>query len=156
MTSAELAADFSALARRISADPAPLVGEWTLARTVSDRHSGERGSARGGLRISKGGDGEFGWRESGHIGWAGQPARPFTRELRLVRGADGWWMRFVDGGLFHPWRIGSEVEHPCRDDIYRGRVRISAARLGEVVGLEISWLIVGPAKDQCLRTELRR
>ncbi len=59
-------------------------------------------------------------------------------------------MTFADGRLFHPWRPDEQVEHPCGDDLYVGRVEVVGPRM------RTTWRVTGPAKDQLLQTRLVR
>lgn len=132
---------------------------WSLRRRVRDRASGLVGTVRGRLLIEHVGADELTWAESGLFSWtlpgagssAGRQA-PVTRTLRLARDDGQWWMRFADGSPFHPWRPGEPVEHPCRADLYTGRIDIAPD--GE--SMRTLWDVAGPAKDQRLITVLTR
>ena len=89
------------------------------------------------------------WRESGTLHWAGDEL-PVTRELVLVEAPPGWQVCFADGRLFHPWRPGEIVEHPCNADVYRGLVDVGPDRL------RVLWDVTGPAKQQRLFTRCHR
>jgi hypothetical protein len=129
-------------------DPRSLVGEWRLARRVVDRRAHLFGTVQGTLSLVD--DGALiRWREHGTLRWNGADL-PVTRELLLVEEADGWQVRFADGRLFHPWRPGEVVEHPCNADRYRGLVDVGRDRL------RVLWDVLGPAKDQRLFTRCRR
>jgi hypothetical protein len=89
------------------------------------------------------------WREEGVLVWNGTTV-PVSRVLRLTEDESGWQVRFEDGRPFHPWRPGTVVEHPCRDDLYRGLIDASPARL------RILWDVTGPSKDQRILTRCAR
>jgi hypothetical protein len=130
-------------------EPADLVAVWSLDRQLLDARNGASGSVVGTLEIAPDGP-EFTWFERGSFKWGGV-ARPATRSLRLVRIDGAWWCTFADGGLFHPWRPGSAVEHPCRADLYRGRIDIEPPD-----EMRMSWAVTGPDKDHRYDTVFRR
>jgi hypothetical protein len=131
-------------------DPDELIGRWSLTRRLHDRTTDQRGRVHGTLELSLGRDG-VSWWEQGTLHWAGV-TRPVSRRLHLEPGPDGWLVRFSDGRVFHPWRPGEPVEHPCRADLYRGIVVVSPDRQE----LRTLWDVTGPAKDQRLLTRCRR
>jgi hypothetical protein len=135
-------------ARTAGAQPPELLGRWRLQRRVADRRLGLSGRVVGELRLECDGS-EIIWRESGLLSWNGAQV-PVSRLLRLARDEDGWLVRFADGRPFHRWRPGQVVEHPCRDDVYRGVVDASPSRL------RILWDVTGPAKDQRILTRCVR
>jgi len=128
-------------------DPPALLGRWRLERTMLDRSTGQRGAATGTLSLTPGGDG-IAWAERGTLDWQGC-TYAFTRDYRLVRDADGWWMRFADGRPFHPWTPGEWVTHPCGADRYRGLVTSDGDTW------TIQWDVRGPAKSQLIVTALQ-
>jgi hypothetical protein len=95
--------------------------------------------------------GDVRWCEDGTLSWNGQRLAVFRR-LRVVRDADGWTVCFEDGSVFHPWRPGSAVLHPCRADTYRGVLDVDAAH----AELRVLWDVTGPDKDRRLFTRCTR
>lgn len=134
------------LGRMPALDPPALVGAWRLERTLLDRLTDQRGTATGTLTLSPDADG-IAWAERGTVKWGGR-AYDFTRGYRLTRDPDGWWMRFSDGRPFHPWTPGEWVTHPCRADLYRGRIT------SEGDSWRVEWDVQGPAKSQLIVTAL--
>jgi hypothetical protein len=130
--------------------PTDLLGVWQLERRLVDRRAGQFGYVRGWLELTLVG-GVVHWLELGELDWDGRTFE-VTCELHLVRVGDDWEVRFTDGRLFHPWRPGSCVEHPCRNDLYRGLVRIDPARQR----LRVLWDVRGPAKHQRIVTRCVR
>ncbi|WP_375489771.1 DUF6314 family protein [uncultured Jatrophihabitans sp.] len=130
--------------------PAELAGTWRLGRRVHDRRLGAFGTVTGTLTLEPADDG-LRWLERGRFLFAGQRFDS-SRELLLTPDGHGggWTMRFADGGVFHPWRPGEVVTHPCRADMYRGLVDVAPQRL------RILWDVTGPAKDQRLVTRCTR
>lgn len=138
-----------------------LVGRWDLDRRVTDRLTGITGRMRGTLRVSHDADrvGEPGslspleglrWEEEGTLRWEGTRLHA-SRNLAL-RVVDGeWWMTFEGGGLFHRWRPGELLEHPCGADRYVGRLDLdpSGGRM------RIVWEVNGPSKRQLIFTRYR-
>jgi hypothetical protein len=72
--------------------------------------------------------------------------------MGFTRIEDEWWMTFADGRAFHPWRLGQVVEHPCRDDVYRGLLVLDRA----ATRLRIGWDVTGPGKHQRIITRYER
>lgn len=130
-------------------EPLDLIGTWSLDRQLLDLRTGARGTVVGTLEITSDGDGAR-WFERGAFTWGGV-TREATRSLRLARMDGAWWLTFADGGLFHPWRPGSDVEHPCRADLYRGRIDVESLR-----AMRMSWEVTGPDKDHRYDTQFRR
>jgi hypothetical protein len=129
--------------------PGAFVGRWALQRRLHDRRSGRFGRASGVLTVSADDLGTR-WDEQGRL-TLGDYSAEFTRTL-FGRQIDGeWWMTFEDGRPFHPWRPGLQVEHPCRDDLYRGGVWIS-----DLNNLRVWWDVSGPRKSQRIFTRLTR
>lgn len=127
-----------------------LVGRWSLRRRLRDDRLGMSGRVAGELLIRPDADGSLEWEESGELEWGSLRAQVRRRTI-LRRTDDGWWMTFDHGGLFHPWRPGIVVEHPCAADLYRGIIRIDSEDR-----MRVLWRVTGPAKDQRLMTRLRR
>lgn len=126
-------------------NPRQLVGRWRLDRTLLDRVTGQRGCAHGTLLVTA----DLDWQEEGQLTW-GSRATPFTRSLRIGWYDGEWWFHFADGRLFHPWRPGEEVVHPCGGDLYRGCIEPAAERV------RICWDVSGPDKDHRYVTLLHR
>lgn len=130
------------------AEPTTLIGRWRLQRRIRDRRQGVFGRVAGELVIRRDGA-DLRWDERGTLSWAGATL-PVWRYLLLSEDGDGWSVFFSDGRPFHPWRPGTVVEHPCRQDVYRGLVSVSPPELRTL------WDVTGPAKDlriltRCLR-----
>lgn len=132
-------------------DPAEFAGTWTIDRDLSDRHAGRTGRFAGRLSVVPDRAG-YAWLESGTLTW-GERETPAERQLGL-RPVDGtWWVCFSDDRLFHPWRFGEEVVHPCAADLYRGRLDYNPAAPGRFT---ISWEVTGPAKRQLIVSRMTR
>jgi hypothetical protein len=139
-------------------DPTALIGVWSLHRRVVDRVASLAGQVHGTLTIAADDAGLI-WFEQGTFTWRsdGGPATStqtrstsITRTLALRQHDDGWWMTFADGSLFHPWRPGEQVVHPCSADVYTGIVTVEPNRLRTL------WDVTGPSKDQRLITRFTR
>jgi hypothetical protein len=140
--------------------PSDLCGVWSLDRTVRDGLAGPAGTTGttgttgivgtvvGELTVVDHGR-RIGLHEAGVLSWDGR-LTPVERTTYLELRDGEVWATFADGRLFHPWRPGEDVVHPCGEDTYVGRVD----RDGDV--LRTVWRVTGPAKDQLLTTELRR
>jgi len=122
--------------------PTDLLGTWTLTRTVDDRLGGEVRHVEGSATLALVDDGHVRWTEEGTMRWSGGEV-PVARSLDVLRRADDDWMvHFSDGREFHPWSVGSRVDHPCGADHYQGLV--------EAIGPDawtVTWVVRGPAKD---------
>jgi hypothetical protein len=131
--------------------PTDLLGVWQLERRLVDRRAGQFGRVTGWLELTLRGS-VVHWLELGELAWGGERFE-VTRELHIVRTAhEGWEVRFTDGRLFHPWRPGELVEHPCAADLYRGLIRVDPGR----TRLRVLWDVAGPEKDQRIVTRCRR
>ncbi|MGH8861693.1 MAG: DUF6314 family protein, partial [Jatrophihabitantaceae bacterium] len=131
--------------------PTDLLGVWQLERRLSDRRSGGFGRVTGWLELTLVGA-VVHWLELGELTWDGA-THQVTRELHIVgEGGTGWTVRFTDGREFHPWRPGELVEHPCRDDLYRGLIDVATDRKY----LRVLWDVRGPSKDQRIVTRCVR
>jgi hypothetical protein len=131
--------------------PTDLLGVWQLQRRLVDRRAGQFGHVDGWLELTLVGS-VVHWLELGELAWAGETFE-VTRELHIVRGDDdGWQVRFTDGRAFHDWRPGAVVEHPCRNDLYRGLVSVDPPR----ERLRVLWDVTGPDKDQRIVTRCVR
>jgi hypothetical protein len=130
--------------------PTDLLGVWQLQRRLVDRRAGIHGQVSGWLELTLVGS-VVHWLELGELEWDGA-VYEVTRELHIVPHAGGWDVRFTDGRGFHPWRPGELVEHPCRDDVYRGIVDVDPAR----TRLRVLWDVTGPGKDQRISTRCVR
>ena len=129
-------------------DPHDLIGVWSLRRILVDRRSATTGRVDGLLVLDAAGEGVR-WSESGRLQWMGQTL-PVSRVYGLAQQSDGWWMTFEDGRPFHPWRPGRPVVHDCAEDVYRGVVDVTTARIRTV------WDVTGPAKSQRIVTRFER
>jgi hypothetical protein len=132
----------------VNGDLCELVGGWGLWRRVADRRLGVQGTVVGELVVKAERDG-LRWAERGTLRWDGR-SHPVSRTYLLREGPDGWEVRFADGRLFHPWRPGVTVTHPCRADVYTGLVTVDGGRMRTL------WDVRGPAKDQRLVTRYAR
>lgn len=132
-------------------EPTDLLGTWTLARTVEDRLTGVRRAVRGTATLSLEHADRVAWQESGTMTWPGHEV-PVARTLYVVRKPAGWVVQFEDGRVFHPWAVGTQVDHPCAPDHYRGLVETD----GEPVDRwTVVWEARGPEKDYRMVTEHR-
>lgn len=131
--------------------PTDLLGVWQLERRLLDRRAGRFGRVTGWLELTLLGP-VVHWLELGELAWGGELFE-VTRELHIVGdGDDGWQVRFTDGRLFHRWRPGELVEHPCAEDLYRGLISVDPSR----TRLRVLWDVTGPAKDQRIVTRCVR
>jgi hypothetical protein len=131
--------------------PTDLLGVWQLERRLVDRRAGQSGHVTGWLELTLRGS-VVHWLELGELAWGGRRFE-VTRELHVVAAdAGGWDVRFTDGRLFHPWRPGELVEHPCAADLYRGLIAVDRSR----TRLRVLWDVAGPGKDQRILTRCRR
>lgn len=130
--------------------PSDLLGEWRLDRRVADYRIGCFGTVRGTLVLRADGD-RVQWVETGQLRFAGVRT-PVSREYRLRREADGWWVLFSDDRPFHPWRPDEWVRHRCGADDYYGLVAVGAdGRTWRTL-----WDVRGPSKTQRIVTRLTR
>lgn len=130
--------------------PTDLLGVWQLERRLADRHGGGFGRVSGWLELTLVGA-VVHWLELGELSWGGARYE-VTRELHIMPDGAGWQVRFTDGRAFHPWRPGELVEHPCRQDLYRGLVKVDDERKR----LRVLWDVTGPFKDQRIVTRCVR
>lgn len=129
--------------------PTDLLGVWQLERRLFDRPGGF-GRVTGWLELTYVGT-TVHWLELGELTWFGRTYE-VTRELHIVPAGAGWQVRFTDGRIFHDWRPGEQVEHPCGKDLYRGLIDVDAA----LTRLRVLWDVSGPLKDQRIITRCRR
>jgi hypothetical protein len=136
----------------VTAPPRPtdLLGVWQLDRRLVDRHNGGFGRVTGWLELTLVGS-VVHWLELGRLSWGGA-SYEVTRELHIIPHGTGWQVMFTDGRAFHPWRPGDLVEHPCRQDLYRGLIKVDDARKR----LRVLWDVTGPFKDQRIVTRCIR
>ncbi len=140
-----------------AADPRTLLGQWRLQRYVEDRLGPAR-TVVGTLSLEADGTDRIRWREVGTMSWVDGETE-VSRELTLVREPDGagWTVHFADGRVFHPWRPGRQVHHPCGSDDYRGLVEVDPRDVhGAPTGWSVRWDVTGPAKDYTMTTRLSR
>jgi hypothetical protein len=130
-------------------DPTALLGSWTLTRVVDDRLAGERRDVRGTATLEQESPDRIRWREEGTMTWGGRSV-PVSRTLYVDRVDGAWTVHFEDGRVFHPWAVGSWVDHPCAPDHYRGLIEVGAA------SWTVEWQARGPEKDYVMRTEHTR
>jgi hypothetical protein len=129
--------------------PRELAGEWTIERELADLRASVQGRYTGTLRVIADRDG-YAWHERGTLVW-GDYTGVAERHLVLRRPEGAWWMCFADGSPFHPWQVGVELIHPCRADVYRGRIEPCGAD-----EFTITWDVTGPAKRQLIVSRMRR
>jgi len=130
-------------------DPALVSGEWSIDRDLADLRTGRTGRFTGTLHVTAS-DAGYSWREQGELTW-GEYTGTAGRVLRLTRHDGEWWMCFADGRLFHPWRPGGEVVHPCVADVYRGTIVLQNPDR-----FEVTWDVTGPAKRQRIVSRMSR
>jgi hypothetical protein len=143
--------------------PTDLLGTWRLEREVDDRLAGERRAVTGTTVLELVDPGRVRWHEEGVMRWSGHEV-PVQRTLWVVRGPDGWTVRFEDDRPFHRWAVGEPVEHPCAPDHYTGLIEADPADAGPTAGptaggpasWRVEWRARGPQKDYVMRTVLRR
>jgi hypothetical protein len=133
----------------VKIDPTVLLGDWRLTRTLADRHMGLSGTVSGQLTLREKND-QITWVEQGTLLWNGSRL-PVSRSYLLRRAEDGWWLYFSDGQPFHPWTPGQWVQHPCREDTYRGLITITGPEAWHTL-----WEVKGPEKNQQIATHLSR
>jgi hypothetical protein len=131
-------------------EPTALVGAWTMARTIDDRHAGEQATVDGTSELSLLDDGRIRWAERGTLHRDAGDI-PVSRVLFVEARDTGWWVTFDDGRDFHPWAPGDEVVHPCAPDTYVGRIDADGTDRWTV-----EWRVSGPAKDYTMTTTLTR
>jgi hypothetical protein len=122
--------------------PTDLLGVWQLDRRLVDRQQNAFGRVHGWLELTLVGS-VVHWLEFGELRWGGT-THQVTRELHIMPVGGGWEVRFTDGRPFHPWQPGALVEHPCRNDLYRGLIDVDEARKR----MRVLWDVTGPLKDQ--------
>jgi hypothetical protein len=128
-------------------DPSALVGTWQLSRVIEDHLVGGVSHVDGFLDLTQETADLVLWQEQGT--WRRTDGdMAVSRELRVERADDGWWVRFEDGRDFHPWRPGAQVVHDCAPDTYRGHLTGTAERWS------IVWEATGPRKDYRMTTTL--
>ncbi|WP_395819351.1 DUF6314 family protein [Curtobacterium flaccumfaciens] len=137
--------------------PTDLLGVWDLHRSVRDHRAGATGIVTGTTTLTRVGDGEVRWDESGVMTFDGRTT-PVSRSLVLRRtsagvahrAAGGWTVHFSDGRVFHDWVWGTSVAHACAPDDYTG------AFDGDEDRWTVRWEARGPAKDYRLDSVLTR
>lgn len=137
--------------------PTDLLGVWDLHRTVHDHRAGAAGTVTGTTTLTRVGDDEVRWDESGVMTFDGRTT-PVSRTLVLRRtstgvahrAAGGWTVHFSDGRVFHDWVWGTSVAHACTPDDYTG------AFDGDEDRWTVRWEARGPAKDYRLDSVLTR
>jgi hypothetical protein len=130
-------------------DPTALLGDWRLARRLTDQRSGLSGTVSGRLSL-RSERGQITWVEQGTLLWNGSRL-PVSRSYRLLRSEEGWRVYFSDGRLFHAWIPGQWVRHLCREDTYRGLITITGSDHWGTL-----WEVNGPDKAQRIITSFRR
>lgn len=126
--------------------PPDLVGTWTLTRVVEDHLASERRDVVGTATLVLETPDRVRWSEAGTMTWGGRSVE-VSRTLYVDRGDDdGWFVHFSDGRPFHPWSVGSQVEHPCGRDLYAGRISGGPERW------TVEWRASGPEKDYVMTT----
>jgi hypothetical protein len=131
-----------------------LLGEWSVAREISDHRSGRSGSFRGIARFRPDPGGRAGlvlsYREHGELSF-GRHRGPASRALCYCERPDGAAdVRFADGRAFYllDLRAGyCQAEHPCGPDCYLVSLRV----LSDDSYTE-TWRVTGPVKDYEMTT----
>lgn len=131
-------------------DPTALLGSWALNRVVDDRLTGERRDVSGTARLDLETPDRVRWHESGTMTW-GRHSVPVSRTLYVERVGEEWTVHFENGRVFHPWAVGSWVDHPCAPDHYRGFVDVTG---DPVTRWSVEWRASGPEKDYVMQTQL--
>ncbi|PYY56129.1 hypothetical protein DEJ17_11720 [Curtobacterium sp. MCSS17_011] len=146
--------------------PTDLLGVWDLHRTVHDHRAGVAGIVTGTTTLTRVGDDEVRWDETGVMTFDGRTT-PVSRTLVLRRTSSGtgtaaatadradhadgaWTVHFSDGRVFHDWVWGTSVAHACAPDDYTG------AFDGDQDRWTVRWEARGPAKDYRLDSVLTR
>ncbi len=135
--------------------PLDLLGHWRLERTIEDRRGAATLGVSGTVLLETTDGGAVRWHEVGVLRRPGAAPAEVSRRLLVVPPApesdEVWWVRFADGRPFHPWLPGTDVEHPCAPDLYRGRVDLDLPS-----GWRVRWTVTGPAKDYTMSTTCSR
>jgi Family of unknown function (DUF6314) len=129
-------------------EPTDLLGTWTLSRVIDDRLAGERRDVRGTTTLERASPDRVRWSEEGTMTWSGRSV-PVSRTLFVDRLGEGWFVRFSDDRPFHPWSVGSRVDHPCAPDHYSGLIETDG---DPVVRWTVEWRATGPEKDYVMST----
>lgn len=132
----------------VAVEPTDLLGTWTLTRVVDDRLAGEHRNVIGTATLEPESPDRVRWSEQGTMTWAGRSV-PVGRTLFVDRTDGGWLVRFSDGRPFHPWAVGTRVDHPCAPDHYRGLVEVEG---DPVTRWTVEWRASGPEKDYVMTT----
>lgn len=132
----------------MNVSPTDLLGTWSLTRVVEDRRAGERRDVVGSATLVQEAGDRVRWSEEGVMSWGGRSV-PVSRTLYVERSTEGWFVHFADGRPFHPWAVGTRLEHPCAPDHYRGVVTVDG---DPVTRWTVEWHAVGPEKDYVLTT----
>lgn len=132
-----------------------LHGEWHIDRELLDRAWASTGRFTGWARFEAdpGVPGLLHYVERGTMRTDAHRGLAFRR---LGYHVDGPRARvvFADGRHFHDLDLRGgvcEVEHPCRADLYRGRFEVEGPGRWRQ-----EWRVLGPRKDQLIRTILER
>lgn len=132
-----------------------MVGTWEFTREIRDRVTAELHRVAGTMELVAEGADRVRWSESGVMTWRGSEV-PVSRTLGVVARDGGWLVTFEDGRDFHPWTPGVEVEHPCGQDLYVGRVDVAEVTGSVVTRWTVAWHVTGPAKDYDIATVVTR
>lgn len=127
------------------------MGAWTIDRDLVDLRTGLTGHFEGTLAVRADAAG-YEWSESGTLSWGEYTGRAERSLLLRVREGE-WWVCFTDGRPFHPWRVGGEVVHPCRADVYRGLIERGGA---DPDRFTITWQVTGSDKRQRIVSRMTR
>ncbi len=140
-------------AERVADLRAFLEGAWSLTRTVLDRRSGACGRLSGKAIFETEGEGLL-YRENGVLRLGARDydvSQIYRYRFPEPERAD---ITFDHGGYFHTLDLSSgrwSAEHLCNEDLYRGAFRAAGAG-----GWRVVWRILGPRKDQVLKTRYLR
>lgn len=135
-------------------EAADFLGDWSVARHITDRHAGQTGHFAGAARLEAIGADDLRYVEEGLIRLGdGPPLR--ARRVYLWRFAAGRVLvSFEDGREFHSFAAGTTgagTDHPCGDDLYRVAYDFMHWPMWSA-----RWDVTGPRKDYTLETIYRR
>ena len=130
-------------------------GAWRVARLIADRRADRCGRFIGTAYFTAAKDGLV-YEEKGGLrfgDWRGPAWQAYAYDFEQSA-PSAVTVRFLDGRLFHAFDLATghaEVAHACGDDRYSGEI----TALGSDA-FETRWEILGPRKEQTIRTRYRR
>lgn len=134
--------------------PDDFLGEWTIERSIDDRHSAQVGAFQGRAMFASSGRSELIYQETGQMRLGQGPRMTATRSYRWGFEGNTVFVSFEDARPFHsfiPEGIGAGTDHPCGDDYYRVAYDFERWPVWSAV-----WTVVGPRKDYTSTTHYRR